>query len=53
LKSSVVNSVKAWHGNSCIVHQNIYGSEVLDGGFDSFGSGLLLADVAIREDPQG
>jgi hypothetical protein len=32
-----------------VIHQDIDGSEALDRCFDSFGSGLLLTDIAIDE----
>jgi len=35
--------------DSGIIHQNIDGSEVLDRSFDSFGDGLLLADIAVDQ----
>jgi hypothetical protein len=35
--------------DSGVIHQNIDGSEVLDRSFDSFGGGLLLADIAVDQ----
>jgi hypothetical protein len=39
--------------DSGVIHQRIDGSEVLDRCFDSFGSGLLLTNVAIHQNQVG
>ena len=39
--------------DSGVSHQNIDGCEVLDRCFDSFGSGLLLTDIAIDKNQAG
>ena len=39
--------------DSGVIHQNINGSEVVDRGFDDFGRGLLLPDIAIDENQAG
>jgi hypothetical protein len=38
------------NGKSCVVYQNIDGSEVVDRSFDSFGGGLLLPNVTVDEE---